>query len=676
MRFQSPWITTEDFIGLPPLDMYHKQFEQKCIPESQHENYHVCFRKKLFLQDCEDIHINISADDYYKLYINGSFVCQGPACAYPECYSYNSINISRYLASGENVIAIHVFYHGRINRAYFSGDNRMGLVADIYSGDEFICGTDESWIYKRLSEFSGETIEYDTQFLENIDFTKKDRHFKEADADESEYKKAVANSADDHVFIDTPTPTVDVYSVKPKEIIKIEDGKYLIDFGTELSGQFYMKIKGRNGQKVRIMCGEELLENPLYVRYEMRCNCTYDETLTLSGNEDEVEFFDYKMFRYVNVFTDSDFDTSSVCAIVRHHKFEEKITVSSNIPHIKEIWDICKNAVRYGAQEALLDCPSREKGAYLGDFIISGPSHYYLTGDKEYFKKNLYDYAHTAKISRGLMAVANASYMQELADFSLLYPLQVLNYLKLTGDADAAKELYPLLVDLLHEFSAYERADGLLDNVKDKPNLVDWPENYRDGYNARIDAKYEKSDCHNVLNAFYIGAHKAVEELAQILGIKHIERAQALSCQFIKAFYNPHTGLFCDTEDKTHSAIHSNALPLFFGIALPEMQECIKNFIMDKGLCCGVYMSYFVLKALARIGAYEEELKLLINESSNSWVNMINEGATTCYEAWGKEQKWNTSLCHPWASAPIIVICEDLNGKCFDEGEISFESIF
>ena len=675
MKFQSPWITTEEFVDLPPLNMYHRQFEKKSIPKSQYENYHVCFRKKIYLQKCEDIHINISADDYYKLYINGSFVCQGPACAYPECYSYNSINISRCLAPGENVIAVHVFYHGRINRAYFSGDNRMGLVADIYSGDEFVCGTDESWRYKRLEEFSGETIGYDTQFLENIDFTKKDRHLKEADTDESQYKNAVANSADDHVFIDTLTPTVDVYSVKPKEIIKIEKGKYFIDFGTELSGQLYMKVKGRKGQNMRILCGEELLENPLYVRYDMRCNCTYDETLTLSGNEDEVEFFDYKMFRYVNVFTDSDFDTSSVCAVVRHHKFEEKITVSSNIPHIKEIWGICKNAVRYGAQEALLDCPSREKGAYLGDFTISGPSHYHLTGDKEYFKKNLYDYAHTAKISRGLMAVANASYMQEFADFSLLYPLQVLNYLKLTGDSDAAKEFYPLLVDLLHEFSAYERADGLLENVKDKPNLVDWPENYRDGYNARIDAKYENTDCHNVINAFYIGAHKAVEEIAQILGIKHIERSQALSCQYIKTFYNPLTGLFCDTEDKTHSAIHSNALPLFFGIALPEMQECIKNYIVDKGLCCGVYMSYFVLKGLARIGAYEEELKLLINEGSNSWVNMINEGATTCYEAWGKEQKWNTSLCHPWASAPIIAICEDLNGKCFEAGEIFVKRI-
>ena len=35
---------------------------------------------------------------------------------------------------------------------------------------------------------------------------------------------------------------------------------------------------------------------------------------------------------------------------------------------------------------------------------------------------------------------------------------------------------------------------------------------------------------------------------------------------------------------------------------------------------------------------------------------MLDEGATTCYEAWGKEQKWNTSLFHPWASAPAILL--------------------
>ena len=41
---------------------------------------------------------------------------------------------------------------------------------------------------------------------------------------------------------------------------------------------------------------------------------------------------------------------------------------------------------------------------------------------------------------------------------------------------------------------------------------------------------------------------------------------------------------------------------------------------------------------------------------------MLREGATSCWEAWGKDQKWNTSLCHPWASAPVIILAEDVVG--------------
>ncbi len=671
MNFKSSWITTNEFKDLKPLDMYHKELEKKDIPKSSFENYHAYFRKKLFVESCENMYMNISADDYYKLYINGEFVCQGPACAYPEFYNYNRVDISPYLRKGENIIAVHTFYHGRINRAFFSGDNRMGLVADIYSGDAFICGTDESWMCKRAEEFSGESIGYDTQFLENIDLSLKDRSFKLLDADESGYENAAVYENADHIFVDSPVPTVDVYMAKPQKIIRLEKGKYFIDFGTELSGQLYMKIKGKKGQRIRILCGEELSDNPFFVRYEMRCNCTYDETLYLSGEEDEVEFYDYKIFRYVNIFAEDDFDTSSVSAVVRHHRFDERVEIRSDIPYISEIWDICKNGVKYGSQEAILDCVSREKGAYLGDFTISGLSHFYLTGDRDYFKKNLYDYAHTAKISKALMAVANGSFMQEFADYSLLYPLQVKNYLKLTGDADTARELYPVLEGILEEFGAYERADGLLGSVNDKPNLVDWPQNLRDGYDAEIDVQTGKVDCHNVLNAFYIGAYKATEEIAEMLGIKRCARSEKLSASYIAAFYNPETKLFSDTEKHTHSSLHSNALPLFFGIGLPEMYDSIKLFIMEKGLCCGVYMSYFVLRGLANINAYEEELELLVNEGEHSWVNMLKEGATTCFEAWGKDQKWNTSLCHPWASAPIIAICEDLAGKSFGKGSIS-----
>ena len=75
-----------------------------------------------------------------------------------------------------------------------------------------------------------------------------------------------------------------------------------------------------------------------------------------------------------------------------------------------------------------------------------------------------------------------------------------------------------------------------------------------------------------------------------------------------------------------------------------------------------MWFSCFVLRPLASIGAYEEAFALITSKGEHSWYNMISEGATTCYEAWGKEQKWNTSLCHPWASSPIIVMIENFLG--------------
>ena len=133
MKFISKWITTDDFKLLKPIEVFQKQLDDKTIPKSEIKNYHVHFRKKFILTNCENIFINISADDYYKLYINGVFVCQGPSPAYPDCYNYNCIDLSKYLKIGKNVIAVHVYYQGLINRTWVSGDNRQGMIADVFT---------------------------------------------------------------------------------------------------------------------------------------------------------------------------------------------------------------------------------------------------------------------------------------------------------------------------------------------------------------------------------------------------------------------------------------------------------------------------------------------------------------------------------------------------------------
>ena len=77
-------------------------------------------------------------------------------------------------------------------------------------------------------------------------------------------------------------------------------------------------------------------------------------------------------------------------------------------------------------------------------------------------------------------------------------------------------------------------------------------------------------------------------------------------------------------------------------------------------------MSYFLLRGLCKLGRYEDAYKLITSQAENSWYNMVREGGTTCFEAWGKDQKVNASLCHPWASAPIVVLIEELMGVSLD----------
>ena len=130
---------------------------------------------------------------------------------------------------------------------------------------------------------------------------------------------------------------------------------------------------------------------------------------------------------------------------------------------------------------------------------------------------------------------------------------------------------------------------------------------------------------------------------------------------FIQAFYSEETGLYCDSVEKTHSAVHSNVLPLLFDIGLDEgKQRRIVAYIRQKKLTSmGVYMAYFTLAALMKHGERETAENLATDEGA--WLNMIAEGATLTFEAWGKEQKWNTSLCHPWAVAPLVVFADGVS---------------
>lgn len=672
-QWNARWIADSEFAKLTPIDLYRKELKREERPDHPAglRNRHMLVRKEFPLDgSLSGAYLDITGDDYYKVYVNGRFVGQGPAQGPPFHYFYNRFNVASFLRQGVNTIAVHVYYHGCICHAYNSGDCRQGLIAELIIDGQAVAATDRTWLYKITEEHgNGETVGYDTQFLEHIDNRIKVRGWKESGFDDSDWKPVWENERDDHVLYAQPTPPLTVYSVRPAAVEELPGEGYRIDFGQELTGQFRLRAIGGAGQVIEIRCGEELLDNGR-VRFEMRCNCRYRELWTLSGrDDDELELYDYKAFRYVEVLAGPGIvvDTDSFAAVVRHYPLDETAcSFESSDPLLNAIWSTCRNSVKYGSQETYVDCPSREKGQYLGDNTIITHAHVYVAGDLRLFRKSLRDFALlSSRVCPGFMAVASGSYMQEIADYSLQWPLQLLQYYRQSGDLDFLKEMLPAAEGLLGHFESYRRADGLLTNVVDKWNLVDWPETMRDGYDCSLTNPIGDV-CHNVLNAFYYGAMRTVNEIRAIVRGSVTDRAQAelarLGAAYVKAFYNGETRLFVDAEDSGHSSLHANALPLWFGLVPQEARASVVDFMREKRLSCGVYMAYFVLQALAEAAEYELIYDLITSRDLHSWGTMLREGATTCFETWSKELKANASLCHPWGSSPIPVLIEHVIG--------------
>ncbi len=673
-EFSPNWYTVHEFANVRPVNLYHKEGDVGPNEPTGKRNLHVLARTELeYSKDQGAVTLRITADDYYKLYVNGAFVAQGPAPAYPEKYYYNELDISSHLNEGKNILAVHLYYQGLLNRVWNSADGRFAVASQLQLENG---GSSEPlWKYWISNAFSGGVIAYQTQYLENFDSNLWQDDWNLEKFDDSFWPEMVQASWADHNLVKQPTKMLEVYDLAPEKISK-NGGVWRIDMGKEITGALCIEAAGRKGCKVIIRCGEELNEDSS-VRYDMRCNCLYEEVWTLRDGKCALTPYDYKAFRYAELILDQGVEILTIKALVRHYPMDENLcTLQSSARYLKEIFDICKNGVMCGTQDGYLDCPTREKGQYLGDAVVTARSHLWLTGKTDMLRKCVDQFAQTAKlICPGMMAVAPGSFMQEIADFSLLWSEFLLTDYQFTGDKGFLRAYYPVAKGILDHFKGFEREDGLLENVTDKWNLVDWPENLRDDYDFEL-SRNVGPGCHNVINALYAGAAKNLSRIEKLLGLPQSHDFERLKAAYVAVFFDEEKGLFKDSEKSRHTALHSNIYALYFGLCPSGKEAEISNFMLKKGLSCGVMLSYFYLKALSGIGRQEDVYRMIVNESERGWVNMLREGATSCFEAWGKDQKWNTSLCHPWASAPIPLLIEDIAGLVPDpesEGGIRFE---
>ena len=647
-QFIGKWITDEEFYQLAPRNVFHKQLQPVELPCTDHLDRHILFRRRFHVTErVKTARVYISADDYYKLYINGRFVAQGPAPSYHFQYNYNVIDVTDFLQEGENTVAVHSLYQGLINRVWQSGDLRHGMILDLELNGAVILASDESFKTAPHTAYRAEgTVGYKTQFMESYDAAAPEVGFERPDFDDADWSYAKLHQCDDHTLAPQQSAMLTFEEILPQKT-EWKENRLTVDFGSNYVGYLCLSVKGRAGDIVTIRCGQELEEDGR-VRYQLRANCCYEEPFILREGESVLDQFDYKSFRYAELILPEGCEVTGLSLMARHYPFRLKAKMKpiyEGNESLRRIFDLCTHTQEYGVQEVIQDCMEREKGFYVGDGCYTALTHLILTGDDGMVRKLIDDAFASAFVTDGLVTCLDCSFMQEIAEYPLMLVYLVEWHYRLVGDRAYLARQYPRIVRVLNSYRRDYEREGLLWDL-DKWCVVEWPKNFQDDYGVDVKEGKICHEPHVSLNAYYVESVRAANRIAAVLGEVPYREEAPLVKSFLEAFYVKEKGLFKDGYFSDHVSYIGNVTA--FGLGLCPDADClanILNMIEARGIHeVSLFGAFLMLEGFVRYG--REELIPVQMQDVGAWLRMLREDATTTFEGWGKDTKWNTSLFH------------------------------
>lgn len=118
----------------------------------------------------------ITADKDYRLYVNGAYVCRGPARGYQSHWPYDEVDLHSYLKAGNNWIAVEAYNPG-ISTFKYLHYTKAGMLCAADWGKVKIRSHRDGWLMRRSPAHRKDTARLSMQldFQEDADGTKDDR---------------------------------------------------------------------------------------------------------------------------------------------------------------------------------------------------------------------------------------------------------------------------------------------------------------------------------------------------------------------------------------------------------------------------------------------------------------------------------------------------------------------
>lgn len=697
--------------------LLHKPWPAKWIsyPNKSNATYGVYLFGKEFTLTTkpEKFIIHVSADNRYKLYINGKYVCHGPARSYLSNWNFESINIASYLHAGKNNIS-SIVWNFSDYRPLAQITGQTGLIVQGNSTNESLLNTDTTWnvyddaAYKplpvRINQYyangAGENFESELHpwnWMENDYNTLGWKHPKETETGKPVGCYGEWGGTSMHLLHQREIPLMEE---KPQRFFKVRRSDLSSIPEGFLKGETPVTIPAHS--KVKILIDQQILTTAYPVLSFSKgktssIKLTYAENLFDSkgnkGNRNDIENKEiagnsdmiicdggdnrifqtlwWRTFRYIELEIETRNEPlvlNDFYSIFTAYPFEEKASFTCDNPLLSAIWKVGWRTQRLCGNETYFDCPYYEQLQYMGDARIQALVSTYVSGDAR-LVRNALSALHGSRLPMGItQSRYPCTEVQIIPTFSLVWTTAVYDYWMLNGDSAFVKSMIPGIMETLNWFKTRIDTSGMLGPLE-WWDFVDWV-NSKGWDNGNPPAIHTDNSSIVSLQFVYsldksVAIFDAFNMKDAANEYKHL--ADKIRKAVYRKCYDPGKGIIADSPEKTTFSQHANSLALITH-TFPESADkakVINTMLTDKGIAqCSLYFSFYLFEALDKAGQGDQ-----LTASLNPWKQMLDAGLTTFAETLDPTR----SDCHAWSASPVYYFLSLVSG--ISPAEPGFKSV-
>ena len=592
------------------------------VPGTEGNDFGVyLFRNTFTVSSIDDqMIIHISADNRYRLYVNGKFAGFGPVQSDAENWNFDTYNLSDLLTPGRNILAIEIWNYGEyrplsqqsvISGLIVRGDNQK--TEGLNTPGDWKCvenhayepGTNSRHIFPQPGNVFPRL---------SIDGNKYPWGWMVSEFDDSSWTgpECIYNGSPKgigenilHALVPRTLPSIAIKEPESPQIISLDNKKlkkgqpgtnqkinanenalFVFDMGKIVSAYPEFRFTGGKNSRVEIRYSTRLLEQDGHVNFmdiqEMAGGPDMDIIYLDGGNNRKYSPLDIRSFRYVEVKiqaaeTPLVFDYISASSV--SYPFSERAVFISDNAMLSSNWKRAWNNELNCSQDIFFKDAVSDQVQYAGPARLHALNTMLVSGDNRLMRKSIDDFYHSIT-PEGITSSRYPSVVQQInPSYSLEWISMLNDYFWYQKDyLFVAKYLVNIQQILRWYENHIDKSTGMLGP------LEYWP--YIDDVDAWM--KQEGSPglppgCHtggsSVLSLQYAVALDQASDIFSFYGLEGLAKnysntADALVDATKKLCWDETRNLMADTPEKNSFSMHANILSVL-SHAVPKTERAL-----------------------------------------------------------------------------------------------------